>query len=97
MTKIMQFKGTWRNYQARVLSNAMKYLEDGKPSDESLGDAAWVVLSFLKAHELGVTVGNSDLLGKALLSIGWMEDNIVADRLYYGSFEDVGGINNLSC
>ncbi len=27
---ILQFKGTWRNYQARVLENATKYLQDGK-------------------------------------------------------------------
>ncbi len=28
--RIFQFKGTWRNYQARVLQNATKYLQDGK-------------------------------------------------------------------
>lgn len=28
--RIFQFKGTWRNYQARVLSNAGRYLNDGK-------------------------------------------------------------------
>lgn len=27
---ILQFKGTWRNYQARVLENAEKYMADGK-------------------------------------------------------------------
>lgn len=29
-TKIMEFQGTWRTYQARVLANANKYIEDGK-------------------------------------------------------------------
>lgn len=28
--RIFQFKGTWRNYQARVLQNAGRYLRDGK-------------------------------------------------------------------
>lgn len=28
--RIFQFKGTWRNYQARVLQNAGRYLQDGK-------------------------------------------------------------------
>lgn len=28
--RIFQFKGTWRNYQARVLQNATRYLQDGK-------------------------------------------------------------------
>ncbi len=28
--RIFQFKGTWRNYQARVLQNATRYLLDGK-------------------------------------------------------------------
>ena len=28
--RIFQFKGTWRNYQARVLKNAGRYLRDGK-------------------------------------------------------------------
>ena len=28
--KILNFKGTWRTYQARVLENAMKYLDDGR-------------------------------------------------------------------
>lgn len=28
--RIFEFKGTWRNYQARVLNNATKYLADGK-------------------------------------------------------------------
>lgn len=27
---ILQFKGTWRKYQARVLENATKYLQDGR-------------------------------------------------------------------
>ena len=27
---ILQFKGTWRDYQERVLSNSEKYLADGK-------------------------------------------------------------------
>ena len=27
---ILKFKGTWRNYQARVLKNADKYMADGK-------------------------------------------------------------------
>ena len=27
---ILQFKGTWRDYQERVLSNSGKYLADGK-------------------------------------------------------------------
>lgn len=27
---ILQFKGKWRNYQARVLANAQKYISDGK-------------------------------------------------------------------
>ncbi len=27
---ILKFDGTWRNYQARVLENAKKYMEDGK-------------------------------------------------------------------
>ncbi len=27
---ILQFKGTWRKYQARVLDNATKYLQDGR-------------------------------------------------------------------
>ncbi len=30
MEKILEFKGTWRNYQSRVLSNAENYLADGK-------------------------------------------------------------------
>ncbi len=29
-TGILKFKGTWRKYQARVLSRSMKYLSDGK-------------------------------------------------------------------
>jgi superfamily II DNA or RNA helicase len=29
-SKILQFKGTWRNYQARVLANTEKYMADGK-------------------------------------------------------------------
>lgn len=29
-SKILQFKGTWRQYQARVLKNADKYIRDGK-------------------------------------------------------------------
>lgn len=28
--RILSFKGTWRDYQARVLENSMKYLEDGR-------------------------------------------------------------------
>ncbi len=28
--KILKFKGTWRNYQARVLANAQKYIRDGR-------------------------------------------------------------------
>ncbi len=28
--RILQFKGTWRTYQARALENAAKYLQDGK-------------------------------------------------------------------
>ncbi len=28
--RILQFKGTWRNYQARVLENAEKYMADGR-------------------------------------------------------------------
>lgn len=28
--KILSFKGTWRDYQARVLENSMKYLDDGR-------------------------------------------------------------------
>lgn len=27
---ILQFKGTWRKYQARVLENATRYLQDGR-------------------------------------------------------------------
>lgn len=27
---ILKFKGTWRNYQARILENADKYMSDGK-------------------------------------------------------------------
>ena len=27
---ILQFKGTWRNYQARVLEKAEKYMKDGR-------------------------------------------------------------------
>ena len=27
---ILEFKGTWRNYQARVLKNAQHYMSDGK-------------------------------------------------------------------
>lgn len=29
-SNILQFKGKWRNYQARVLDNAQKYIADGK-------------------------------------------------------------------
>ena len=29
-SKVMQFKWTWRDYQARVLENAEKYVQDGK-------------------------------------------------------------------
>jgi superfamily II DNA or RNA helicase len=29
-SRILQFKGTWRSYQARVLENTEKYIEDGK-------------------------------------------------------------------
>lgn len=29
-SNILQFKGKWRNYQARVLANAQKYMADGK-------------------------------------------------------------------
>lgn len=29
-SKILHFKGTWRQYQARVLKNADKYIQDGK-------------------------------------------------------------------
>lgn len=29
-SNIMKFKGTWRNYQARVLEHSKKYLDDGK-------------------------------------------------------------------
>ena len=29
-SRILKFKGTWRKYQARVLENSKKYLEDGK-------------------------------------------------------------------
>jgi len=28
--KIMKFKWTWRDYQARVLENAEKYVKDGR-------------------------------------------------------------------
>ena len=28
--RILSFKGAWRDYQARVLENSMKYLEDGR-------------------------------------------------------------------
>ena len=27
---ILEFKGTWRNYQARVLEHADRYMADGK-------------------------------------------------------------------
>lgn len=27
---LLQFRGTWRTYQERVLANSQKYLEDGK-------------------------------------------------------------------
>lgn len=30
MNKFLEFRGTWRNYQKRVLKNANAYLEDGK-------------------------------------------------------------------
>ncbi len=30
LTKVLEFRGTWRTYQARVLKNADKYMEDGK-------------------------------------------------------------------
>ena len=28
--RILQFKGTWRSYQARVLKNTDRYMSDGK-------------------------------------------------------------------
>ena len=27
---VLQFRGTWRNYQARVLKNAEQYMKDGR-------------------------------------------------------------------
>ena len=29
-SRIMKFKGKWRNYQARVLQNSARYLQDGR-------------------------------------------------------------------
>ena len=30
MLPILKFKGSWRNYQARVLEHADRYMSDGK-------------------------------------------------------------------
>lgn len=30
LSEVLKFRGTWRSYQARVLGNSSKYLEDGK-------------------------------------------------------------------
>lgn len=74
-----------------------KYFENGLPSDEAMGDIAWVALSFFKADELKVKVDNVDLKKCAEQALNWMVDNVVNTKQYYGSFEDVGGVNDAYC
>jgi len=71
-----------------------KYFEDGQPSPESMGDAAWAVLAFLKAWQLDM---GEKYREAAIGTLGWMDGNVVGARQYFGSFEDVGGVNDSYC
>ncbi len=69
-----------------------KYLENGKPSAEKQGDLAWNALTFLKAHEIRVTLPAAELRRRGILALDWLLENPVKNMQYYGSFEDVGGV-----
>lgn len=87
----------WMSSIQREDGSFPKYFEDDKPSNEAMGDIAWAVLSFLKAHKLGIKVGNVNLKESAERALRWMIDNVVETKQYYGSFEDVGGVNDAYC
>ena len=71
-----------------------KYFEEGEPSGESLGDIAWAALAFMNASRLGLGV---EFRQAAMKALDWMEKNVVQTRMYCGSFEDVGGVNDSYC
>ena len=84
----------WLLSKQRADGSLPKYFENGEPSSESLGDIAWAALAFEKAAELGL---GEEYKTAALNALDWMEKNVVEARLYCGSFEDVGGVNDSYC
>ncbi|WP_459190137.1 hypothetical protein ACGE0T_09025 [Parabacteroides sp. APC149_11_2_Y6] len=74
-----------------------KYFEKGIPSEKKLGDIAWMTLAFFKAAESGIAIPGIDLKKQALLSAEWILTNLVPQKQYQGSFEDVGGVNDSYC
>jgi hypothetical protein len=74
-----------------------KYFEEGKASEAKLGDVAWVALALLKAAELNIQPEGTDLKRQGISAAEWMIGNVVAKKEYFGSFEDVGGVNDSYC
>jgi hypothetical protein len=74
-----------------------KYFEDGKASEAKLGDIAWVALALFKAAELNIQPEGTDFKRQGISAAEWMLGNVVAKKEYFGSFEDVGGVNDSYC
>lgn len=87
----------WLAQQQKEDGSFPKYFENGQPSADNMGDIGWAILAFLKADEIGFRVEDIDLRDRALRSIAWAEENLLPKKWYYGSFEDVGGINDSYC
>ena len=74
-----------------------KYFEKNMSSRDRLGDIAWVVLAFYKAAELEINIPEVDIRERANLATDWICKELVPKKEYFGSFEDVGGVNDSYC
>ena len=94
---VLQKTLLWLARQQREDGSFPKYFKNGQPSSDSMGDIGWAILAFLKADEIGFRVKDIDFKAQALRAIAWAEDILLPKKWYYGSCEDVGGVNDSYC